>query len=182
MIKKSIVNFIINFEEKKMVKKSKLFSVFFVLVICLLSAGLGNGAVLFSETWNSGVINADWTVLGRTGISNLENLGGGDYALALRGYQDPCYPGARVDSWSDCIYSAATFPRSPGNSERIYVQYKAWYKVGVNVQTAMHGGWHFGIDWVASITRLKLLWIICMQAFKASEDVYQNWLSNQDLL
>ena len=170
MVKNQWLNVYI-FEEKKMVKTSNLFCMVFVLVICLVSVGSGNGAVLFSENWNSGVINAaNWTVIGRTGICNLQNLGGGDYALALRGYQDPCYPLPVVHSWGDCIYSAAFFPRSPSSS-RIYVQYKAWYQV--NVQMAMHGGWHFGNAGPIYNT-IEAAVDYQFGSFKASEDVFQN--------
>ena len=86
-------------------KNMRNVKILFVFVLLATFVPVLQGATTFlTENWNSGAINpAVWKILGRTGITNLANLGGGDYALALRGYQDPCYPGypTQADSWGD---------------------------------------------------------------------------------
>jgi hypothetical protein len=113
------------------------------LMFGLLAAGFmvtSASAALLSEDWNSGSINsAVWKQQGNLTAINLEDLGGGDYALALRGSQDTGFIPNPASSWNDNIYSQASFPR--GSS--ISVQYKVWYKPGVNVQCAIGGGWHY---------------------------------------
>ena len=113
----------------------------FIFVLLTTFVPVLQGATLLTENWNSGTINsAVWKVLGNTAVTNLENLGGGDYALALRGYQDPA--GNPYPVWGDDIYSLASFARGSSGGG-LSVQFKVWYMAGINVQAGMHAGWHY---------------------------------------
>jgi len=102
------------------------------MMVCAMVVNV-NAAVSFSEDWNSGVFGAAWTAIGDDVL--LEDLGGGDYALALRGYQD----NNGTPTWGqDQIYSTASYSRA----DNVTVQYKVWVKPSINAQVGMHGGWH----------------------------------------
>lgn len=108
-----------------------------LLALVFVTSNSVFAAVLFTENWDTsgGVIdpnNGPWAAIGDDIL--LEDLGGGDYALALRGSQDGGTPG-----WSqDQIYSTATYDRG----SQLSVKWTVWIKPGINVQVSIHGGWH----------------------------------------
>lgn len=109
-----------------------------VIVMCVLLCSVFANAALFTENFDSGINAANWSVLGTAGniIAEQDPLSApGDLALALKGSQDGGAPG-----WGDAIYSIAGYSRASA----VQVQFKVWYKNGINVQAGMHGGWHYG--------------------------------------
>lgn len=107
----------------------------FGMLVCfmaMLAMVTNVNAALFSEDWNAGVISAAWTAIGDDIL--LEDLGGGDYALALRGSGEGGTP-----TWGqDQIFSSANFSRA----DNVTVEYLVWTKPAINAQVGIHGGWH----------------------------------------
>jgi len=114
----------------------------FVVSSFLLVVSVGNAEVLFTEIWDTNSIGSEWVVKDTDGgdiiIEDISG-NGSDYALALKGYQDGGSP-----VWNqDHIYSAATFARGGTGDQLLRITYSFWYKSGINVQTGVHGGWHW---------------------------------------
>ena len=77
----------------KDVRSSKVLFIFVLLATFV--PVLQGATTLFTENWNSGSINSVvWKQLGNLTAINLENLGGGDYALCL----------ARLSGYRVCTY------------------------------------------------------------------------------
>ena len=113
-----------------------------IMLVCALATNAVAQLTLFSEDWNSGAINpADWNVNGPTanvfGVELPANSAPGDMALAMRGTQDPDFPGT-ASTWTDSIMSVLDFDRN----QQVTVEFKAWHKQGSNVQVGVHGGFH----------------------------------------
>jgi len=103
----------------------------------MLFAAHAQAAILLQENWNSGAIGANWVVSeDEPGDIELEHLGGGDYALALRGIQDP--HSTSTPSWFDNIRSVASFSRS----DKLNIEFLTWIKPGINAQVGIHGPFH----------------------------------------
>ena len=110
----------------------KLVKVTMVLAMIFALVPAASG---FTENWDSGSINASlWTVTDTDGTDIiLEDLGGGDYALALKGTQDGGNP-----HWGDHIYSVAGYNRA----DNVVLEFRVWIKPSINVQLGIHGGGH----------------------------------------
>jgi hypothetical protein len=109
---------------------------------CTLAPRIVTAQTLFSEDWSTGTIDsADWSIRGGTanaiGLEVPNQSSAGDYALALRGYQDPDFPGTNP-TWFDNIMSTMLFDRG----DQVTMQFKAWDKPGSNAQIGVHGGFH----------------------------------------
>lgn len=97
----------------------------------------GLQAALLQEDWASGTIGGNWVVSeNEPGDIELEDQGGGDWALALRGIQDPASPSS--PSWSDNIRSANSFSRG----DNLVVEFLTWIKPAINTQVGIHGPFH----------------------------------------
>lgn len=100
------------------------------------------GQSLFSENWSSGSIDpSKWLVRGSTAnaiaLEQPVESNEGDFALVLRGLNDPDFPGTN-QTWLDNIMSAMQFNRG----DQVTMEFKAWTKPGGNAQMGVHGGFH----------------------------------------
>jgi hypothetical protein len=103
----------------------------------VLFAANAQAATLLQENWNSGSIGANWVVSeDEPGDLELEDQGGGDFALALRGVQDPSSPS--TPAWSDNIHSFSSFSRA----DKLQVSFLTWIKPAINSQVGIHGPFH----------------------------------------
>lgn len=113
-----------------------------VAFACLSIQGIACGQTLFSENWSTGSIDpSKWLVRGPTANAIALELpvesSDGDFALTLRGTQDPDFPGT-VQTWLDNIMSVTQFSRT----DQVTMEFKAWNKPGSNAQMGVHGGFH----------------------------------------
>jgi len=109
---------------------------------CAMLPRIISAQILFSENWNSGSIDpAKWSIRGGTPnaialeVPNASSAG--DFALALRGTQDPDFPGTNP-TWLDNIMSTMEFDRG----DQVGMQFKGWNKPLSNAQFGVHGGFH----------------------------------------
>ena len=142
-----------------------------IIVVALVS--VANAAPLFTENFDSG-IGANWSVLGTAGniIAEQDPLSPvGDLALALKGTQDGTP--APTPTWGDAIYSVAGYNRA----DAVRIEFKVWYKNGVNVQAGMHGGWHYGTSGPQYAT-IEAAVDYVFSDFRASEAVNVNGIQS----
>lgn len=105
------------------------------LIIIYLLTIIAHGSVLFTEDWDTGIIDSNvWDVydIGDNGNIVLDDLGSGNYALALTGRRT-----AGTPVWGDVIYSVDTYDRGGFLS----ITFDTW-QGGALPSYSCHAGFH----------------------------------------